>query len=183
MSAIRDKIIETASELFYQQGYNLTGINQIIAQSGIAKATLYSHFKSKEDLCVAYIRFMNDRFLEELTVFCKSKRAGKGQITAIFDFLEKFFHSDGFNGCWCVNTVTQLPNNDTKIRTEIISQKNRFKSEIASLVKSNIACTPKQLEKTTNQLYLLYEGAIAESHLHQNAWPILTAKEMLKSIL
>lgn len=51
----RDHIINTASELFYNQGYNLTGINEIIEKAEIAKATLYSHFKSKEELIQAYL--------------------------------------------------------------------------------------------------------------------------------
>ena len=53
-SDIRENIVKTASELFYRNGYNSTGINEIIRESGIAKATLYNHFKSKEDLCLSY---------------------------------------------------------------------------------------------------------------------------------
>ena len=52
----RERIIATANELFYRQGYHQTGINQIIEESGVAKATFYSNFKSKEELCVEYLR-------------------------------------------------------------------------------------------------------------------------------
>ena len=51
----RKKIVDTAARLFYEQGYNSTGINQIIAEAGIAKASLYAHFSSKEDLLKEYL--------------------------------------------------------------------------------------------------------------------------------
>ena len=54
-SEVKNRIIETASSLFYKNGYNATGINEIISETGIAKATLYNHFKSKEDICLAQI--------------------------------------------------------------------------------------------------------------------------------
>ena len=56
-SEVKNHIVETASNLFYANGYNLTGINQIISEAGIAKATLYNHFKSKEDICVSYLQY------------------------------------------------------------------------------------------------------------------------------
>lgn len=51
----KDLILETASNLFCNNGYNLIGINEIIDKSGIAKATLYNHFKTKEDILLAYL--------------------------------------------------------------------------------------------------------------------------------
>ena len=53
---VKDRIVETASDLFYHNGYNQTGINQIIAEAGVAKASMYQHYRSKEDIAVAYLR-------------------------------------------------------------------------------------------------------------------------------
>ena len=66
---VKDHIIQTASHLFYQNGYNLTGINEIIKEAGIAKATLYNHFKSKEDICIAYLQYKNASFITEIKAF------------------------------------------------------------------------------------------------------------------
>jgi AcrR family transcriptional regulator len=55
----RERILNTASILFHKQGYNNTGINQIIADSGVSKASFYDHFKSKDDLC---LEFLNQRY-------------------------------------------------------------------------------------------------------------------------
>jgi len=88
-SLVRETIIKTASNLFYQKGYNLTGINEIISESGTAKATLYNHFKSKEDICVAYLDYLNNSFLIDIRKFSESKSIGENQILALFDFFRK----------------------------------------------------------------------------------------------
>src|SRR5579884_2801954 len=59
-SQARRRILETARELFYRNGYRATGINEIIEKSGVAKATFYAHFPSKEDLALAYMKAMNE---------------------------------------------------------------------------------------------------------------------------
>ena len=183
-SATRDKIIETAAELFYQQGYNLTGINEIIAEANIAKATLYSHFKSKEDICIAYLTHKNDTFMAELEQFCSTKKEGKSQLMAIFDFLLLFFEGKDFNGCWCLRTVAEIPRENERIRVEIQKQKKGLLNFIAELIKKNkILTSTKQVETLTQQIYLLYEGAVAESHLHQDNWPIVAAKKMARTLI
>jgi len=183
-SIVRETIIETASELFYQKGYNLTGINEIIKEAGIAKATLYNHFKSKDDICLAYLEHKNSAFLKELEDFISSKPKGKGQILAIFDFLELFYNSKDFNGCWCINTVSELPKEDDKIRSEIQEQKKQFLEFIEKIVRRTSPDKPTQ-ENTflASQIYLIYEGALSESYLHQDAWPIESAKKLCKRIL
>ncbi|WP_395765358.1 TetR/AcrR family transcriptional regulator [Elizabethkingia anophelis] len=52
----RERILATATILFHRQGYNNTGINQIIIKSGVSKATFYDHFKSKDDLCIEFFK-------------------------------------------------------------------------------------------------------------------------------
>ena len=79
----RRKILETASRLFYLQGYNATGINQIIEESGVAKATLYEHYRSKEDLLLAYLEFMFEQTIGRFRDVASTKETAKEKITAI----------------------------------------------------------------------------------------------------
>ena len=65
-SDVKTKVLNTAAQLFYKQGYNATGINQIIDESSIAKASLYNHFKSKTELLYAYLETLNTRWFEQL---------------------------------------------------------------------------------------------------------------------
>ena len=183
-SRARQNIIETASRLFYQKGYNLTGINEIIREASVAKATLYSHFKSKDDICIAYLNIRNEALVEDITAFVSTAPKGKAQVLAIFDFLQNFYSSPTFNGCWCINTISEIPPENVTIRQTIQTQKNAFLSLIEQIITSNF---PDQ-SSTENQIlakriYLLYEGALTESHIHQQSWPIASAKELCEYIL
>lgn len=180
---IKQHIIEIASFLFYKNGYNATGINEIISEAGIAKATLYYHFKSKEDICLAYLRFKNTAFLKKIEEYSKTKK-GKDQITALFDFLEVFFMDENYNGCWCVRTISEIPKDDENIRKEIQSQKKLFLQLISDLVFNNIENKEeKELVSLSKQVYLIYGSAVSESHLHQKNWPIKEAKNLCAKII
>jgi len=183
-SEIRQRIIETASSLFYKNGYNATGINEIISESGIAKATLYNHFRSKEDICIAYLRFKNSTFLRDIEVFADSKSQGVDQILALFEFLQLFFQDNDFNGCWCIKTVAEIPMENQRVREEIQIQKNDFIQLIEELITNNLdKITQQETFSLARKIYLLYESAIGESHLHKSDWPIKEAKSLCAFIL
>ena len=58
----RDELVETALDLFYRNGFHATGIDRILAEAGVAKMTLYKHFRSKDDLIVAALERRDERF-------------------------------------------------------------------------------------------------------------------------
>lgn len=181
---VKSRIIQTASNLFYKNGYNTTGINQIIAEAGIAKATLYNHFKSKEEICLAYLKHKNVSFLEDFEAFTTSKTQGKEQLLAIFDFLTLFYKEKDFNGCWCIKTVAEIPKDNKIIRDEIQLQKNTLIALITKLVAANIeGINEPQTASLARQIYLLYESAVGESHLHQEDWPILESKNICERLI
>src|ERR1700753_2397483 len=80
-----DKILDTAERLFYDQGYNNTGINQVIDEADIAKASLYKHFESKTDLMVAYLERFHQAWFERLVAAVDKVPAPKQKLLAIFD--------------------------------------------------------------------------------------------------
>ena len=183
-SDTRHHIIETASELFYKKGYNSTGINEIIKESGIAKATLYSHFKSKEDLLVAYLDAKDAELIQNVEVFCNSKPKGDKRLIAVLEFLARFFNQENFNGCWCIRTIAEVPRDNKRIRLKIKSNKKRLLDFLKRLVIENKhSLSSKKQEQLTNQLYLLYEAALTESHIHDAEWPIETSIEILREKL
>ncbi len=183
-SLVRQHIIETASNLFYRNGYNLTGINEIIKEAGIAKATLYNHFASKEDICLAYLNYRNETFKTDIKSFVDNAKEGKDQLFALFHFLQEFFDQKDFNGCWCLNTVAEIPQKNQKIRKEIQKQKEEFILFIKGIVEKNYNQNSDQKnEALAKQIYLLYESSISESKLHQNKWPIHAGLSLCEKIL
>ncbi|SHJ16589.1 transcriptional regulator, TetR family [Aquimarina spongiae] len=184
-SLIRQHIIETASNLFYRNGYNLTGINEIIKEAGIAKATLYNHFASKEDICLAYLQYKNNTFTKDIKDFVNQAEEGKDQLYALFGFLQKFFDQKDFNGCWCLNTIAELPHGSERVQQEIQKQKEEFIQFIKALINKNLSQATDQEEEEllARKIYLLYESAISESKLHQSKWPIETGLSLCRSLV
>ena len=180
----RELIIDTASDLFYKKGYNLTGINEIIAEAGIAKATLYSHFRSKEDLCIAYLEARDETLIENISKFCADKAKGNDQLIAVIEFLILFFKDKDFNGCWCIRTIAEVPKDNHKVRDKIKENKNLLLNFIHQLVAENKPGLAEEAQqKLARRIYLLYESAVTESHLQTDSWPIHESIDLLKSIL
>lgn len=180
---LHQHIITTAGNLFYVQGYNSTGINEIIDKCSIAKATLYSHFKSKEDICVAYLEHRHGAFMDSLKGYVTRRKAGKNQLLAIFDLLQDMYWEENFQGCWGLKTLGELSPKQKKILGVIQKQKKELLLYLGEVVGENIPNLSKaETEKISGGLYLLYESAITESHLFKNDWPIYMAKSIAPSL-
>ena len=178
---VKDRLIETASELFYQNGYNNTGINEVIAKANVAKASLYSHFKTKDALCIAYLKHKEEQFYNKLNVFLKDKQNGKVKVLAIFDFLRELYREPNFKGGWSQNILAEVDKQNTVIKDEIYRNKENLRNYISDLVSKNLKTD--RPEKLGSKLYLLFEGALIESYLQQDSWPIKEAKEIALSLL
>lgn len=181
---VRRRIIETASDLFYRKGYNSTGINEVIREAGVAKATLYAHFRSKDELCLAYLQHRHAAFIEGIAARCKAAPAGVQQLLALFDFLADFFNSKHFCGCWAQRTIAELPVEEGILREEILSEKNHLIQLINQLLRDNFSgLEAGQQAVLARKLYLLYEGAVGESYLQNDKWPITDARELAALLL
>ncbi|MEM9260628.1 MAG: TetR/AcrR family transcriptional regulator [Bacteroidota bacterium] len=183
-STVRSTIIETASELFYKKGFNSTGINEVIKEAGIAKATLYSHFRSKDELCLAYLQHRHAAFIEGIEAAALAAPADGSQLVALFDFLEAFYHTKDFTGCWAQRTISELPTGGGAVRKEVLTQKQELIRLIERLVASNRPqLTEGAQQALARQIYLLYEGAVSESYLQADSWPIASARNICKALL
>src|ERR1700754_2076410 len=113
---VRESIMTTAARLFYQQGYSNTGINQIIEEAGIAKASLYQHFRSKEDLLMEYLELAGIRMNDRLQTAIEAHADPKDQVTAMFDVLEQVTQRKEYNGCRFLNIISEIPMANDRIR-------------------------------------------------------------------
>ena len=106
----RERILAAGYELFLQRGIRDVGIAELISRAGVAKATFYAHFTSKEELVVAYL----ERCHQELTVdaiIAETARRTKdptGRLLAIFDVLDGWFRQDDFQACAFVSTLLEM---------------------------------------------------------------------------
>src|SRR5690242_21926410 len=98
-SGVKERILDTASRLFYDQGYHVTGINQIIEEADIARASLYNHFASKTELLLAYLDRTHEEWFAELDRYLADFPAPKEKLLALFDFRIQRQRSLGYKGC------------------------------------------------------------------------------------
>jgi AcrR family transcriptional regulator len=112
--AARQRILDTAYELFSQRGVHDVGIDELIERAGVAKATLYRHFPSKDKLVLAFLDQREQRWTHEW-VESEARRRGatpEQQLLAIFDLFDEWFHCDDFEGCSFVNVLLEVGNLD-----------------------------------------------------------------------
>ena len=106
----RDRILDTSYELFSRRGVRAVGIDELIEHAGVAKATLYRHFPSKDDLVVAFLQRREQRWTRDWVEAEATRRASdpEGQLLAIFDAFDEWFRRKDFEACSFINVLLEL---------------------------------------------------------------------------
>ncbi len=174
---VRNRLLETAARLFYERGYNSTGINEVIREAGIAKASFYHHFKTKEDLLVVTLEQRHDRMMGELRgVIAEGITAGE-KIARVFEWLGSQCACGG-GGCAYLNMVSEFRDASCRVREVVKWHKNAFRKFLLELISAHYRGTDKtedDIEQAADELYLLVEAVFAASPVHQCTWPAETA--------
>src|ERR687895_1242404 len=108
--APRERVLDTAYELFSRRGIRAVGIDEVVVRAGVAKATLYRHFPSKDDLVLAFLERREERWTRDW-VEAEARRRGETpeeQLLAIFDAFDEWFRRDDFEGCSFVNVLLEV---------------------------------------------------------------------------
>ena len=187
MKTPRDRIVAAALRLFYTQGYLATGINQIISESKVAKATFYNHFSSKENLCVAYLQARHIIWMEWLKNSVENHTSTEERLRGVFDFLREWMEGCNYRGCAFLNIASEVPTLNNKIRAEVIKHKDDLKlylRQMISLLKSSRKRYKHiNIEADTDMVYVLVEGAIVASQNYGEVWPIEVARKAACKLL
>ncbi|WP_312191276.1 TetR/AcrR family transcriptional regulator [Sphingobacterium sp.] len=159
MALPKERLLEKAIDLFANQGYNSTGINQIISEANVAKARFYQHFKSKGDLCVAFLEARHKDWFDQLYNFTNEKTDVKSKIISSFDFLIHMNSKEDFRGCSFLNILAEIPNGNIKILKVIQEHKKDLRAYFSSLVSD---------ENISEHIYMLFESSIMESKMFKS---------------
>lgn len=187
-SKAREKILETASDLFYKQGYNLTGINEIIEKSGVAKATFYSHFPSKEDLCRSYIHKMNLQDIDLIKNELKRRKNPYTRFMAGIEIIKPVMLSTKFKGCRFLNLVTEINDPKNPIRKEGIDHFQTLRPILNDLSQELIDYDKKKYghldpQKLSDDYLIIQMGAIALCEIYHDIWPVDQAIDFVKRLI
>ena len=187
MSSKRQLLISTAFKLFYKKGIHAVGINEILAESGVAKKTLYNHFSSKEALLLAVLQYRDEIYCQWLqSEFDKADR-GVAKIDALFSALDNWFNDRTqvlalFHGCFFINVSAEYGELNSLIHQQCIHHKIRVESIIREAVKT-LTEDPERIAEITQTLCYLKEGATVKAHVQGDKKSALNAREIAIKII
>jgi len=180
-SAKREHLIDTALEIFYRDGFHATGVDRIIAESGVARMTLYKHFKSKDDLILAALRRRDERFRNWFSRAVERQGETPGaRLLAIFDALDEWFSSKGFSGCMFINASAEFADPANPVHRTAAEHKNLMLRHVRELAEAAGAADPDQL---AHGLMLLMEGAIVMRYVAGDKKAAAHAKTAAETLL
>jgi len=186
MSSRRDHLVETAMQLFCRQGFRATGIDTVLAESGVAKKTLYNHFRSKDELIIAALQKRDEDFMDfarEGVARLSAKQTGDprmARVLALFDAIAEWATGENFSGCTFINASAEFPRRDDPIHVACANHKKLVTQFIEELISELKLPDSRQVAK---QITLLLDGAIVTAHTTCDATGIPLAKETTRRLL
>jgi AcrR family transcriptional regulator len=157
----RDRLLASAQELFYAEGVHSVGIDRILEHAGVAKASLYTHFGSKEELARAYLEQRHVRLLSRLRRAVEGRTDPRERILAVFDSQADSIAAPGFRGCAFAAASAEAPAGGL-IEAEVASSRSDIRALFVELAAAYGARDPALLAA---QLHLLYDGTSTSANL------------------
>lgn len=181
MSSKRQAVVDTATRLFAQFGYQAVGIDRIIAESGVAKMTMYKYFPSKNDLIVEVLEQREASVAENLIEFVNSKSDPIERVKAVYEWHDRWIKSSEFSGCMFINAATEYSSREAKVLQASSAQKRRFISFFEQLLTPIVGA--KQATGDANKLMILLDGAIVAAQVYGNSHAAMEAWDVAKHIV
>lgn len=176
-----DRILSTASELFYREGARAVGVDEIVARAGATKPSLYRAFESKDHLIAAYLKGEGDRFWGYFDAAAAAHPDdAKAQILEYFDGLAARAVKPGYRGCGLTNAAVEYPEPRHPGRIVSVEHKQELRDRLRAMTKAMGARKPKKL---ADSLLLLIEGVFVSSQLFGADGPAGAAKGAAQALI
>lgn len=177
----REHLINIAIELFSEHGFHATGVDTLLEKAGMSKRTLYTYFRSKEELILAVLRhkdgLLRNQFMADVS---RAANAPETRLLAVYDVAEAWFKQRNFFGCMFINAVGEYATADSPIRQISIEYKKLMRAYLLGLCHQLDVAQPEEL---ADALALLLEGAIVTAQVSQLAQAAQTAKKAAKILI
>lgn len=159
----RERILLTAHDLFYREGIRATGIDRVIAESGVAKVTFYRHFPSKNDLVLAFLNYRHARWMNWFKDALQRHGANRGKgIDALVPALGEWFGEAGYRGCAFLNSVGELGGTMPEVVEIARGHKGDMTAEIEKLLPPS-----RHRAKDAQAISLAVDGAIVHAQFEE----------------
>jgi AcrR family transcriptional regulator len=176
----REHLLAVAQRMFCETGFHAVSVDTILEEAGVARMTLYKNFGSK-DLIVATLK-REDRMFRQWLVSAVEAQSNHSEdrILGLFHALHDRFASEGYYGCAFIRASIEYPVPGHPVHRAAREHKEMIRSYLRGLAAEVEGADPMMLSE---QLYLLFEGAITASQLHGEPWPAEYAREAAKKLL
>ncbi|WP_169088678.1 TetR/AcrR family transcriptional regulator [Paenibacillus sp. PL91] len=164
--SVKNQILQVASDLFYREGIRAVGIDRIILESGVAKASFYRNYASKDELVAAYLEYQQDLNAKDLEeVQLQFPDSSSLQLHALIDKFVKKMKTPGYRGCPFVNTVVEFPDSFHDNHVNAVKGTEENWKAIEKIAEKAGAARPFELVEL---LRMLCNGAVMLSYIHQS---------------
>jgi AcrR family transcriptional regulator len=175
----RERLLDAADRLFYEEGVHAVGIDRVLDQSGVAKGSLYYNFGSKDDLVGTYLQNRHAKWAARLNGELASAATAADKILAIFDALGRLFAEPGFRGCAFNNAAAEAPAGSAEERATA-----HFRTWLHELFATLVTEGGyRDAAKLTAQLVILYDGANISAQMDHNPAVAAAARDAAASLL
>lgn len=163
MSFARDRVLGTATRLFYAEGIHTVGVDRVIADASVAKATFYHHFKSKEDLVLAYLA---TEYARQRGILEAVPGAGLDRLAAILTKLAELSAGPGFRGCPFLNAAAEYPDAATPVRRLVDEYRGWYRTLMRELL---VEADRSDVDQKADLLLLIRDGITVAGGLGDQA--------------
>jgi AcrR family transcriptional regulator len=178
MSA-RDRLLAAAEALFYEEGFNTVGIERVIERAGVAKASLYDCFGSKEELIRSYLAARHEARQARVKAALAEYNTPRERLLGVFDSLGKLFAEPTFRGCAFVKANAEA-RPGSSVRSVLDDSRKWIRELFVDLAKDAGARDPESLAK---QLVILYDGASVSAQMDHDPSAAATARLVASAML
>jgi AcrR family transcriptional regulator len=175
----RERLLEAANELFYAEGVQSVGIDRVIEQAGVAKASLYNTFGSKEELVKAYLENRHAGTTARLHAAVERESDPRARLLAVFDAQAEFFSQPGFRGCAFSSATAEAPRGG-----RIEQAADDYRADIRGLFHGLAAdAGAPDPDSLARQLHLIYDGAGTSARMDRDSSIAIAARAAAQTLI
>ncbi|MFU1796071.1 TetR/AcrR family transcriptional regulator [Paenibacillus azoreducens] len=164
----KERILRTATELFYKEGVRAVGIDRIIEESGVAKASFYRSFATKDDLVVAYLEKYYHAFMKPFEeAEQRHPESPLDQLYEVIESLSSRIEQPGYRGCPFLNTAVEFPDENHLSHEPVVTYHREMRRRLKEIAERAGAKDPDALSA---QLLMLFNGALMSAYLERASY-------------
>ncbi len=175
-SEARSRLLGTATRIFYAEGIHSVGIDRIVAEARVTRATLYRHFPGKEDLVLAYLGEVDQATRAQVDAAVQRGLGPIDTLRALSESIAQNIQSPGFRGCAFLNAAAEYSDPDHPVNKAVIAHRQWFLDTVTDLL-ARIGETPAEL--AARHYVMLRDGAMAAGCLFD---PKLVCETFLRGV-